>query len=225
MITLRNTAWALTTVMAMDPVDGPGGTVMPSIEHAGALRMFTSQAWERVRELFETHLGGAPWSSPPASTRSGPSGTGPAHRAVLPGVGLLRREPHQALQAGLGHHRNGVRRPSRAVRAGLLGQRGPGQDRRAQRGAARRARRPARLRRRGLPGRLRPRRLDARTVGAVVKRPMSTAVERTSGPERRVADPACGPGIAGRAGPAPGPRPLPACHRPFHERGRRHHHP
>ncbi|MCM2390629.1 4-hydroxyphenylacetate 3-hydroxylase family protein [Streptomyces albipurpureus] len=59
-ITLRNTAWALTTVMAMDPVEGPGGTVMPNIEHAGALRMFTSQAWERVRELFETHLGGAP---------------------------------------------------------------------------------------------------------------------------------------------------------------------
>ncbi|MEU0988182.1 4-hydroxyphenylacetate 3-hydroxylase N-terminal domain-containing protein [Streptomyces sp. NPDC005953] len=59
-ITLRNTAWALTTVMAMDPVEGPGGTVIPNIEHAGALRMFTSQAWERVRELFETHLGGAP---------------------------------------------------------------------------------------------------------------------------------------------------------------------
>lgn len=63
-ITLRNTAWALTTVMAADPQPGPGGTVIPDIEHAGALRMFTSQAWERVRELFELHLGGAPLVAP-----------------------------------------------------------------------------------------------------------------------------------------------------------------
>ncbi|MEU8796376.1 4-hydroxyphenylacetate 3-hydroxylase N-terminal domain-containing protein [Spirillospora sp. NPDC048819] len=66
-ITLRNTAWALTTVMAMDPVKGPGDTVLPNIEHAGALRMFTSQAWDRIHELFESNLGGAPLVVPSSS--------------------------------------------------------------------------------------------------------------------------------------------------------------
>lgn len=59
-INIRNTVWALTAAMAADPEDGPHGTVLPRLEFASALRMYATTAWSRIKELFETNLGGAP---------------------------------------------------------------------------------------------------------------------------------------------------------------------
>jgi aromatic ring hydroxylase len=60
----RNLIWALTTAMCLDPQPGPGGSVMPKLEHASALRLFATMAWPRVKEVFETILGGAPIVTP-----------------------------------------------------------------------------------------------------------------------------------------------------------------
>jgi 4-hydroxyphenylacetate 3-monooxygenase len=59
-ITLRDTVWALTSAMAYDPEPASGGTVVPRLEYASAMRMCNAQVWARVHELFETHLGGSP---------------------------------------------------------------------------------------------------------------------------------------------------------------------
>ncbi len=82
--------------MATDAQPGPGGSVVPRIEHAGSLRMFTSHAWERVRELFETHLGGAPLVVPSSADRLGTPAAA-VHYAVtrLVGEGLLGRDPER----------------------------------------------------------------------------------------------------------------------------------
>lgn len=59
-INIRNTVWALTAAMAADPEPGANGTVLPKLEYASALRMYATTAWDQVRGLFETTLGGAP---------------------------------------------------------------------------------------------------------------------------------------------------------------------
>lgn len=59
-INIRNTVWALTAAMAADPEPGANGTVLPKLEYASALRMYATMAWDQIRELFETTLGGAP---------------------------------------------------------------------------------------------------------------------------------------------------------------------
>ncbi|MGW1197821.1 4-hydroxyphenylacetate 3-hydroxylase family protein [Streptomyces sp. NPDC002536] len=64
LITMRDMVWALTSAMAHDPEPGSGGTVVPRLEHASAMRMYNAQVWERVHELFETTLGGAPLAVP-----------------------------------------------------------------------------------------------------------------------------------------------------------------
>jgi 4-hydroxyphenylacetate 3-monooxygenase len=56
----RHLMWALAAAMALDPQPGPGGSVMPKTEYAAAARMFTTLAWPRVKEIFETVLGGSP---------------------------------------------------------------------------------------------------------------------------------------------------------------------
>lgn len=58
--TMKDLVWGLTTAMACDPEAGPGGTVRPRLEYASAMRMVNAQLWDRVHELFETHLGGSP---------------------------------------------------------------------------------------------------------------------------------------------------------------------
>ncbi|MFI9202243.1 4-hydroxyphenylacetate 3-hydroxylase family protein [Streptomyces sp. NPDC053048] len=63
-LTMRDMVWALTTAMAHDPEPGSGGTVVPRLEHASAMRMYNAQVWDRVHELFETTLGGAPLAVP-----------------------------------------------------------------------------------------------------------------------------------------------------------------
>jgi aromatic ring hydroxylase len=60
MISMRNMVWALTSAMAFDPEPAAGGTVVPRLDHATAVRMYNAQIWARVHELFETNLGGAP---------------------------------------------------------------------------------------------------------------------------------------------------------------------
>ncbi|GHF67356.1 pyoverdin chromophore biosynthetic protein PvcC [Streptomyces mashuensis] len=64
LVTLRDTVWALTSAMAYDTEPGSGGTVLPRLEHASAMRMYNAQVWSRVHELFETTLGGAPLAVP-----------------------------------------------------------------------------------------------------------------------------------------------------------------
>ncbi len=60
----RNLIWALTTAMCLDPQPGPGNSVIPKLEHASTLRLFSTLAWPRVKEIFETILGGAPIVTP-----------------------------------------------------------------------------------------------------------------------------------------------------------------
>lgn len=66
-ITMRDMVWALSSAMAYDTEPGAGGTVLPRLEHASAMRMYTAQVWDRVHELFETVLGGAPLVVPSSS--------------------------------------------------------------------------------------------------------------------------------------------------------------
>jgi aromatic ring hydroxylase len=60
MTAMRDLVWGLTTAMATDPEPGTGGTVVPRLETASAMRIINAQLWDRVHELFETHLGGSP---------------------------------------------------------------------------------------------------------------------------------------------------------------------
>lgn len=60
----RHLIWALTTAMCLDPQPGPGDSVMPKLEYASTLRLFSTMAWPRVKEVFETILGGAPIVTP-----------------------------------------------------------------------------------------------------------------------------------------------------------------
>jgi 4-hydroxyphenylacetate 3-monooxygenase len=60
LIAITNTVWAFTDAMAMHPEPGIGETVVPRLQTAAAARIFMTNAWHRVRELFEVTLAGAP---------------------------------------------------------------------------------------------------------------------------------------------------------------------
>jgi 4-hydroxyphenylacetate 3-monooxygenase len=60
----RTMMWAMTTALAADPQQGPGGSVMPRIENAAAMRIFATSAWPAVKHIFENVLGGAPLVTP-----------------------------------------------------------------------------------------------------------------------------------------------------------------
>src|SRR5262249_37632743 len=49
---------------AADPQPGPGGSVIPRIENAAALRIFGTSAWPVIKSIFENVLGGAPLVTP-----------------------------------------------------------------------------------------------------------------------------------------------------------------
>ena len=68
LIAIRELVWSLTTAMVADPEPGIGGTVVPRLLTAAASRLYTTNTWNRVREIFETILAGAP-----IYTVSGPS--------------------------------------------------------------------------------------------------------------------------------------------------------
>jgi len=59
-IGMRNLFWALVAAMCRDPEPSLGGSVVPRLEYAGAARIYTNFAWDRVREIFERYLGGSP---------------------------------------------------------------------------------------------------------------------------------------------------------------------
>ncbi|HEY8885100.1 MAG TPA: 4-hydroxyphenylacetate 3-hydroxylase C-terminal domain-containing protein, partial [Chloroflexota bacterium] len=56
----RNLIWALTAAMCLDPQPGPGSSVIPRVEHAATLRLFATQCWPTIKEIFETYLGASP---------------------------------------------------------------------------------------------------------------------------------------------------------------------
>ncbi len=60
LISMANLVWALTTAMAMDPEPGVGDSVVPKLQTAAAARVYMTSAWQRVREIFEKVLAGAP---------------------------------------------------------------------------------------------------------------------------------------------------------------------
>ena len=60
LIAMANTMWSFCTAMVMDPEPGIGGTLVPRLQTAAANRLYMTNAWERVRALFETVLAGAP---------------------------------------------------------------------------------------------------------------------------------------------------------------------
>ena len=56
LIAMRDLIWALTTAMVYDPEPGIGGTVVPRLQTAATSRIYTTRAWHRVREIFESVL-------------------------------------------------------------------------------------------------------------------------------------------------------------------------
>lgn len=60
----RNTIWALTTAMCLDPQEGPGGTAIPKLENGALIRFFGPQVWPKFKETFENFLGGSPLVTP-----------------------------------------------------------------------------------------------------------------------------------------------------------------
>ena len=59
--------WALTTSLALDPQDGPGGMKIPKLENAVLVRLFGSMAWPKVEEVVAQTLGGSPLVAPSSS--------------------------------------------------------------------------------------------------------------------------------------------------------------
>ena len=60
LVAMRELVWALTSAMALDPEPGIGATVVPKLQIAAANRIYMTNAWHQVREIFETILAGAP---------------------------------------------------------------------------------------------------------------------------------------------------------------------
>jgi 4-hydroxyphenylacetate 3-monooxygenase len=60
LITMRDTLWSLSTAMIYEPEEGIGGTVLPGLHTAAANRVYQTNVWNRVREIFEVVMAGAP---------------------------------------------------------------------------------------------------------------------------------------------------------------------
>ena len=60
LVALRDLQWGLTTLLALDPEPSLGGTVVPRLQTAAANRLHMTNTWQRVREIFEVTLAGAP---------------------------------------------------------------------------------------------------------------------------------------------------------------------
>lgn len=52
--------WALTSALALDPEEGPGGMAIPRLDYAVLVRLFGAMAWPKVEEVVGTVLGGSP---------------------------------------------------------------------------------------------------------------------------------------------------------------------
>lgn len=55
-----NLMWALTSALALDPEEGPGGMAIPKLEYAVLVRLFGAMAWPKVEETAGEILGGSP---------------------------------------------------------------------------------------------------------------------------------------------------------------------
>ena len=60
LIGIRELLWSITTAMCADPEPGIGGTVVPRLQTAAATRVFMTNTWTRVRDIFECILAAAP---------------------------------------------------------------------------------------------------------------------------------------------------------------------
>ena len=60
LVAMRELVWSLTTAMVADPEPSIGNSVVPRLLTAAATRLYCTNAWNRVREIFETTLAGAP---------------------------------------------------------------------------------------------------------------------------------------------------------------------
>ncbi len=60
LIAMRDTLQAFVTAMVSDPQPGIGDSVVPKLQTAAAARLYMTNAWHRVREIFECTLAGAP---------------------------------------------------------------------------------------------------------------------------------------------------------------------
>jgi 4-hydroxyphenylacetate 3-monooxygenase len=60
----RNLMWSLTTAMCAEPDEGPNGTMLPRLEVAATARYFGTYLNAKIKEIFETALGGAPIAMP-----------------------------------------------------------------------------------------------------------------------------------------------------------------
>jgi 4-hydroxyphenylacetate 3-monooxygenase len=55
-----NLMWALTTALALDPEEGPGGMAIPKLEYGVLVRLFGAMAWPKVEQVAGEILGGSP---------------------------------------------------------------------------------------------------------------------------------------------------------------------
>jgi 4-hydroxyphenylacetate 3-monooxygenase len=55
----RNTFWALTDAMCMNPVPSANDTVLPNIEAASAYRILSNQAYPAIKDIIENQTAGA----------------------------------------------------------------------------------------------------------------------------------------------------------------------
>jgi 4-hydroxyphenylacetate 3-monooxygenase len=59
--------WALSAALALDPQEGPGGSVVPKAEFAVLVRLFGAMSWPKVEEVVAQTLGGSPLVTPSSS--------------------------------------------------------------------------------------------------------------------------------------------------------------
>ncbi|WP_054752709.1 4-hydroxyphenylacetate 3-hydroxylase family protein [Piscibacillus salipiscarius] len=57
-IAWRNMFWSISTAMATDPEEAPGGYVLPNKTYATAYRTFAPMVWPKVKEVFEQVVAG-----------------------------------------------------------------------------------------------------------------------------------------------------------------------
>ncbi|MEK4023258.1 MULTISPECIES: 4-hydroxyphenylacetate 3-hydroxylase family protein [unclassified Sporosarcina] len=55
----RNMFWAMSDAMALNPNEGPNGTVLPNIDYGLSYRVFMSEGWPRVKDIIETVVAGS----------------------------------------------------------------------------------------------------------------------------------------------------------------------
>jgi 4-hydroxyphenylacetate 3-monooxygenase len=60
LVAMRDLVWALSSAMAHDPEPGIGDSVVPRLQTAAAARVYMTNTWQRVRDIFESTLAGAP---------------------------------------------------------------------------------------------------------------------------------------------------------------------